>query len=188
MSCDRTSACPFHAVVEPSIAKRVKYASSYPYCKGGRHESCAIRRLLVQDRMVPRNLMPEGGTGDYAGESGGSYVRPSANRFLVIEDSPIFAALAASVIQAHFRGAEVVRRLSFEDAADELRSAAITAVVCGYGLGGDRTAHDVRRLTAAPMVILTGRPGDVQPPTRAQVVEKSAGPEALANALRAATA
>ena len=64
-ACPRSSTCAFHITVEPSIVKRVRYASVFPYCKGGRHEECAIFTKMLSGAPVPRNLMPDGLIGDY---------------------------------------------------------------------------------------------------------------------------
>lgn len=181
-ACPCSTMCVLHEAVEPSIIKRVKFASVFPYCRGGRHEECALYQRLAQSLPVSRNLMPDGSTGDYLDDP--EHAR-GARRFLIIEDSPVFAALASSVISSHFTGAEIVRKPTYEAAADDLCETQYTAVVCGYGLGDSRTAHDVRQLTNAPMVVLTGRPGRIDAPHGSQVVGKSAGPEALASALRA---
>lgn len=183
-ACPRGADCVFHQTIEPSVIKRVRYASAYVYCRGGRHEECAIHSCLVRGEQVSRNLMPDGAIGDYMDEQAGAAKR----RFLVIEDSPVFAALAASTLASHFAGAEIVRHSSFTAAAEDLRSGDHTAVVCGFGLGDGKTAHHVRELTTAPIVVLTGRPGEIDAPRRSQVVAKSAGPEALAAALRAVLA
>ena len=178
-ACPSSGVCAFYRTIEPSIIKRVKYAASYSYCRGGEHHECALRAKLVNGLPVPHNLMPDGTTGTYLDED-----RAVVHSFLVIEDSPVFAALAANAITANFNGAQVVRKSTFEDAAEELEGGMFSAVICGFGLGGDRTAHDVRRATSAPIVVLTGRLGEIDAPKGSQVVAKGAGPEALVSALR----
>lgn len=178
MACPRAEACAFHQAVEPSIIKRVKYANVYAYCRGGDHGKCALYSKMEAGLPVATNLMPDGTIGDYT-DTG-----VVARRFLIIEDAPIFAALASSTIADHFQGSEIVRRTSYETAADDLRSSTFSAIVCGFGLGGDKTVHDVRRVTSAPIVVLTGRLGHIDAPYGSQVVAKGAGPEALASALR----
>jgi len=180
MACPRSGACVFHLSVEPSIIKRVRYASVYSYCRGGQHEQCALYRSVERNLPVPPNLMPDGSTGEYLDDA----VAAGSHRFLIIEDSPVFAALASSTITSNFPGAHVVRKHSFEAAVDELAHE-WAAIVCGFGVGGDRTAHDVRDRTRAPMVILTGRPDHIVLPHGARRVNKGDGPEALASALRA---
>jgi hypothetical protein len=183
MTCPRSDACVFHQVVAPSIIQRVRYASVYSYCRGGQHEECALHEALAAGESVTRNLLPDGSIGDYL-EHGDTC---SIRRFLIIEETPIFAALTASTITNHFAGAQIVRKTSFEDALHEL-SREYHAIVCGYGLGGGRTAHDIRKHTDAPMVILTGRPDEIDLPARSRRVGKSEGPEALASAIRACLA
>lgn len=181
--CPKSTECVFYRTVEPSIVKRVSYASSYGYCGGGQHEACAIHTRLASGLPVTPGMLPDGTMGDYLTED-----RSVIHRFLVIEDSPVFAALAASTITSTFGGAQVVRATTYEDATAELDGGMFSAVVCGFGLGGDRTVHDVRRLTTAPIVVLTGRLGAVDVPPGTQVVRKGAGPEALASALRSCVA
>lgn len=104
-------------------------------------------------------------------------------RFLVIDDSQVFLALASSTVALTFLGAEVVRHNTFDTAAHDLKTGSFDAIICGYGIGEGKTAHDLRLLTDAPMVVLTGRLGGVDAPRGAVVVEKGAGPEALSQAL-----
>lgn len=184
-ACPLSDDCVFHQTVEPSILKRIKYASVYPYCRGGGHEECALYPQIANARPVSRNLLPDGSIGDYIDEEG-----PAASRwrFLIIEDSPVYAALVSSTISTHFADSEIVRELSYETAVERVMRETFSAIVCGYGLGGDRTAHDVRSLTAAPLVVLTGRPGNLELPHGSRMVLKGAGPEALATAIRAAVA
>ncbi|MDO8847228.1 MAG: hypothetical protein Q7W51_02420 [Coriobacteriia bacterium] len=181
--CPSSAYCVFYKTIEPSIVKRVRYASIYSYCRGGEHAVCALYDKVATGLPVMHNLMPDGSIGEYLDED-----RAVVHRFLVIEDSPVFAALAASVISSHFTGAQIVRKSTYDDAAEELADGMFSAVVCGFGLGGERTAHDVRRITTAPLVVLTGRPGKIDPPSGSRVVHKGAGPEALASALRACLA
>lgn len=183
MACPRTNQCVFHLTVEPSIVKRVRYAALFPYCRGGQHESCALHAAMRDDLEIPVNLMPDGTVGDYLEDHEVCRMR----RFLIIEDSPIFASLTSSCITATFKGAQIVRKTSFESALEDL-GRDYAAIVCGFGLGDGKTAHDIRTHTEAPMVVLTGRPDHVELPRGARRVGKSEGPEALAAALRASIA
>lgn len=180
MACPRSDSCVFHQVVEPSIIKRVRYASVYSYCRAGQHEQCALYGEMEAGNQVRANLMPDGSIGDYIEDETACHVR----RFLIIEDSPVFAALASSCITTNFKGAQVVRKPSFDSAIDDL-GREYSAIVCGFGLGDGKTAHDVRAHTETPMVILTGRPDHIELPRRARRVNKGEGPDALASALRA---
>lgn len=183
MACPHAGSCVFYRTIEPSIIKRVRYASAFSYCRGGQHVACALHDQIQGGLPVRHNLMPDGAIGEYLDED-----RFVVHRFLVIEDAPVFAALASSAIASHFRGAEIVRKSTFEDAQDEIADGMYSAIVCGFGLGGGRTAHDVRGLTDAPLVVLTGRTGEIYAPAGARVVSKGAGPEALVDALRASIA
>jgi hypothetical protein len=107
---------------------------------------------------------------------------------LVVEDSPIFSALAASTVRMGFPHSSVLECHSYEEAAILLTAGHVDALVCGYGLGEGKTAHDLREISDAPMVVLTGRLAGVVPPRGACVVEKIAGPGALQLALEGALA
>lgn len=107
-------------------------------------------------------------------------------KFMVVEDSPVFAALAASTIRFGFPNAQVTECHSFEAAVAALRSSDVDVLVCGYGVGEGKTVHDLRAICDVPIVVLTGRLHDVVPPIRSRVVEKSAGPVALQAALEGA--
>lgn len=178
--CPRCAECTFHTVVTASVIKRLRYKAFFSYCRGSQNEQCAINVALSEGKLVPKNLLPDGYYGDYL-DDGAS----GTGRFLVVEDSPVFAALATSTIKMHFPNAAVERCATYDEATARLSEGGYTAVICGFGLDGGRTAHDVRNLTSAPLVVLTGRPGEIDAPVGSHVVHKGAGSEALAGALRA---
>ncbi len=105
-------------------------------------------------------------------------------KFLVVEDSPVFAALATTTIRMGFPDARVEECHTFEEAIEHIRTGLVDLLVCGYGLDQGKTAHDIRALTDTPMVVLTGRPDEIDPPHGARVVEKMAGPLALQSAIQ----
>ena len=179
-TCPHSGFCAFFRAVEPSLLKRIKYASSFPYCNSGKQESCALYPFLEGGHTPPSDMLPNGDLGEYAEEQS---VGPGLE-VIVLEDSAVFATLAAQAVVASLPGASVVRCDSYAEAATRLREGSCGLIVCGYGVGEGRTAHDVRRLTAAPMVILTGhagREGDL--PSGSHLVLKSAGPDALKAAI-----
>lgn len=183
MPCQQTATCVFYKAVEPSIVKRMKYVGVYSYCRGGQHEECAIYRAVRSGVPVAHNLLPDGSIGDYADDA----VSSQKHSFLIIEDSPIFAAITSSTISSHFPGARIVRKTSFATALEDLANDH-AAIVCGFGLGGEHTAHDVRRHTKSPIVVLTGRPDHIELPHGARRVNKGDGPEALASAIKSCLA
>lgn len=182
-ACPQTSTCVFFSAIEPSLVKRIKFASAFPYCRGGRHEECAIRSYVVAGDDAPEGLLPDGMRGDYLGSddsAGNQRAVSSSTRFLVVDDSPVFATIAANAMRQQYPEAEVVCCHSFDDAEPTLRDSSYSLVVSGNGLGGGRTVHDVRRLTFAPIVLFTGRaPAESEMPANSRVVAKGAGPEAL---------
>lgn len=192
--CPQSDTCSFFQAIEPSIVKRIKFASAFPYCKGDKFTECAIRSRMNSGRDVPSDLLPDGSAGDYldaarpgaisATHGGGHAVGTAGSCFLVVDDSPVFAIIAANAIKQHVAGAEVEVCASFDEAEAVIRSKGIRLVVSGYGLGDGKTVIDVRRLTEAPILIFTGRPGeDRELPRRSRIVAKGAGPEALRGAL-----
>jgi CheY-like chemotaxis protein len=111
-----------------------------------------------------------------------------SRKFMVIEDSPVFATLTSTAIRMGFPEARVEECHSFQDAAARLRGGTVDLLVCGYGLDEGKTAHDIRALSDAPMVVITGRPDQIEPPRGSSVVEKMAGPVALQLAIEGALA
>lgn len=111
--------------------------------------------------------------------------RPS-HKVVVIEDSKVFATLTSCAIRTGFPGSRVEEFHSFGEAEMRLRFGGIDVIVCAYGLDDGKTAHDVRELCDAPMVVVTGRPDDVTAPRDSQVIEKKAGPVALQVAIAGA--
>lgn len=191
--CPQSESCAFYQAIEPSIVKRIKFASAFPYCKGDKFAECAIRSRMISGREVPSDLLPDGSAGDYLDEprQGASPILAESRSagtagscFLVVDDSPVFAIIAANAIKQHVSGAEVEVCATFDEAEAVIRSKGIRLVVSGYGLGDGRNVLDVRRLTEAPILVFTGRPGeDRELPARSRVVAKGAGPDALRGAL-----
>lgn len=187
-SCPKGAVCVFAQTVEPSVVKRIKYSSAYPYCRGGRHEECAIHSEMSEGKTVTVNLLPDGSIGDYRDDvSWAPRTSGGIRRFLVVDDSPVFATIAANAVRLRFPDADVVQCHSFVEAEPMLRHSGFTLVVSGHGLGNGHTVHDVRRLTSAPIVLFTGRaPGPGETPQDAAVVTKDAGPGALKSAIESA--
>lgn len=183
MPCPVSDACALHHALRSSVIKRVRYPHVLPQCEGTGGEECALYAYLSTGRPVPHGLLPDGSTGDYSDRSAGQ-----AYRLMVIEDSQVFATLTASTLRTHFPGATVDIKTSFAAAESDLTSIQYSAVICGYGLGGDHTVHDVRRVTRVPIVVLTGRPDEIALPSGSRKVMKASGPDALASAVREMTA
>lgn len=183
--CPETARCTFFQTVEPSIMKRIKYASSFPYCKGNQHQSCSLYPLVVTGAEIPANLTPNGVVGDYMDDHNVVHAG-SGHHFLVVEDSPVFMRIAANVLRNAIPGASVTECCSFDEARQALLERPISLVVSGYGIGGGRSVKDLRMLTDAPIIVLTGRPEhEVDAPINAHVVQKDAGPGALTTAIHA---
>lgn len=184
-ACPSSSSCVFSAAVEPSLVKRIKFASAFPYCKGGKHEECAIYGRMRSGSDIPVNLMPDGSLGDYRDDVGQSAVsRASGTRFLVVDDSPVFATIAANTIKLRFPHAEVIQCHSYQEAEPELMRGGFSLIISGNGLGAGKTFRDIRHITMAPMVLFTGwPPAASEVPAGCRVVKKDAGPEALRSAI-----
>jgi len=183
-ACPTSSTCVFYTTIERSLIKRIKFASAFPYCKAGRHDECALIAYMNRGDAPPADLLPDGTHADYR-EDGevAAAVRSGGASFLVVDDSPVFATLAANVLRDAYPGADVVTCHSFVEAEQHLADGHFRLIVSGQGLGDGHTVHDVRRRTMAPIVVFTGR--DVEPekrPANSQVVLKGAGPGALRQA------
>ena len=185
MSCPLSGACEFYETASASLMARIKYASAFPYCRGGKDADCAIAIEIRAHRPVPEGLLPTGER-EFAMpaefETGASV--STTRRIVVIDDSPIFVRLAVAAVQNACPGYEVMPASSYEEAS-HLLDETPALVVTGYGVGGGRTVHDVvaRLGNGTPVVVFTGKP-DVDLPFGATLVEKTAGATALADAAR----
>lgn len=184
MTCEYHDSCTFFESASASIITRIKYASAFPYCKGGRDGECAIAVEMSAGRTVPQGLLP---TGEY--DAVDHVIAPvvrhhSSKTIIVIDDSPIFVRLAMAAVQNACSGYDVISAASLEDARQMLEDSP-ALVVTGYGVGGGRTVHDVVALIdrETPVVVFTGKP-NVSLPTGAVLVEKTSGASALADAAR----
>ena len=114
-------------------------------------------------------------------------VRPM--QVVVLDDSPVFAMFATNAVKMSLPGASVVQCATYSEATAHLRGSDCGLIVCGYGVGEDMTAHDIRSVSSAPMVLLTGRPLDgINLPANSHLVMKHDGPDALRAAIGAAVA
>jgi hypothetical protein len=105
--------------------------------------------------------------------------------YLVVEDSPVFAALFTSTVRDVVGGAgEVVRCNSLDEAEPYLLRGNVKLVVGGYGLGNGRTAADLRDISDVPMVVMSGRPSGITALRNATIIQKSDGPDKLREAIR----
>lgn len=192
--CSSSDGCPFHTTVEASIIKRIRFASAYPYCNGSLAVHCAIRKVMAAGGIAEKDLLPDGSRGERWDEAPSRAVTPvgsttssrahAGQRFLVVEDSPIFAKFASNTIQYVYPDAEVIECHTYADAAREIRTGKFKLIVSGFGLDGGKTAHDIRSLCDAPMVLLTGRPDrDAAGLGTATVVQKGAGSDAMRAAI-----
>lgn len=107
-TCPQHAECEFFKSVGQSPLLRIKYATMYPYCKGGRHESCMRWFLMQQGRAIPDDLLPDGGT-DVAPEVAGRPVHHGNDRVLVVDDMPLFRkSLSVLVANASGHSCEIV--------------------------------------------------------------------------------
>lgn len=119
-TCPRHANCAFFISVGQSPVTRIKYATMFPFCKGGRHESCMRWFLEEQNRPVPDDLLPDGGT-DVALAQGGRNVEGVKSRVLVVDDMPLFRKSLAVLVSAACNGTcDVVEVSSGEEALSVL--------------------------------------------------------------------
>lgn len=182
--CPESQNCPFTHAVEPNLLKRVKYASAYPYCRGGSHEACEIRHYLVRGQQPPMTLLPNGEHERYSDTVGDGLLPLSMPRVLVLEEIGIFRQLAANTVRASVASADVIDCESWEQARSLMQQQDFSLIVCGDTYSCGASAHDVRRLSMAPMIVMrssddTGWRG----PTNTIEVSRSAGPEPMRQAV-----
>lgn len=121
-TCPKSTECAFFKSVGQSPVTRIKYATMYPFCKGGRHESCMRWFLMEQGREVPDDLLPDGGT-DVARADGGRQVPVQEPRALVVDDMPLFRkSLAVLVANASKGSCQIVEAGSAEEALEILEA------------------------------------------------------------------
>lgn len=184
MTCDLHGSCAFYENASSSIVARIKYASAFPYCKGGREDECAIAREVKAGRSASPGLLPTGEYETFENSAAPVARRRSSRTIIVIDDSPIFVRLAMAAVQNACTGYDVISAASLDDARHILEDSP-ALVVTGYGVGGGRTVHDVVALLdrETPVVVFTGKP-NVNLPMGAVLVEKTSGASALADAAR----
>jgi len=115
-TCPRSDSCGFFRAVQASLAKRLKYATLFPYCNTGGHHGCAIHNFLADGRTPPLDLLPNGGIDDYADTASAG----NGMKVVVLDDSAVFAMFAANAVAATLPGASVVRCETYREAVDEL--------------------------------------------------------------------
>lgn len=187
MSCPQSGDCIFYSAVEPNIMLRIKFASSFPYCRGGQHAACALLEVMDSGRPVPANLLPNGTLGDYMDPEGITRAGGDGTRqFVVVEDSPVFMRIAGNIVRNAVPNARVVECNSFDEARVVLDEGDTELVISGYGIGSGRSARDLRHHTLAPIIVLTSHPANsIEAPTNSRVVQKASGPGALTEAILA---
>lgn len=139
-TCPRSDACGFFQVVQPSLTKRIKYATSFPYCNTGGHAQCAIYAFLVDGRLAPSDLLPNGGVDDYADSAGAG----TGMKVVVLDDSAVFAMFAANAVAATLPKAAIVRCETYHEALDELADGTCAEQLAG-GPQGRRPRCSARR-------------------------------------------
>lgn len=180
-SCPQATRCVFYTSVQPSVVKRIKFASAFPYCNGSIFAQCALYERIDTGRPVEPNLLPTGGFGDYLESEA---LGANGERYVVVDDSPIFATMVSNSLRTYAPRAYVVECRSYDDASTAIASGPVTLVVSGNGIGSGKTAQDIRRITTAPMIVLSGRPeNEVELPSNARFISKGAGPAAITSAI-----
>jgi hypothetical protein len=171
------------SAIEPSVLKRVKFASAFPFCRGGRYHLCELRPYLLRGEAPPRTLLPTGAHVDYLGAAD-SPRGPSRVRVLVADESGVFRALTAQTVTQSLPDAELEAYDTLTDTILALGSRDFDLLVCADAFADGRTAHDLRALCSVPMVVLAGDDRLLrQPPANSRVVPRNAGPEAVRSAV-----
>jgi len=184
-TCPEGKSCPFHQAVERNVLKRVKYASAFPLCRRGEFSRCAIRPYLLRGEPAPEDLMPTGECERY-GDGAHSPGHSNSSRVLIVEPSAVFRTLARNAVQSCMDAERVVAAGTFEEAVRQLSGQPVGLLVCAERFDCGRTAHDIRAISSAPMIVLTSNDAALQsPPARSRVVARSAGPEIMRSAIAA---
>lgn len=162
-TCPRNAECSFYRSMRVSPLLRIKYATMYPYCKGGRHESCVRWFMMSQGEPVPDDLLPDGGKDLFTVEQRRLEPRPSA-RVLVVDDMPLFRkSLVTMVSTASDSDVEVREAASAEEALDILNASpnGWALVVSDYNMGQMsgydlvKEMHTRPSLSGIPVVIFS---------------------------------
>ncbi len=160
-TCPRHAQCSFYNSVSHSPLLRIKYATMYPYCKGGKHESCMRWFMMEGGRPVPDDLLPDGGKDVFAAEARNVTPSPQA-RVLVVDDMPLFRkSLLTMVSNACAGSCQVVEAGSGEEAIEILSASpgGWQLVVTDYNMGGMNGYDLIMRMRANPA--LAGLPAVV---------------------------
>jgi CheY-like chemotaxis protein len=120
-TCPRHTECEFFKSVGSSPLMRIKYATMYPFCKGGRHESCMRWFMMDQGRPVPDDLLPDGGKDVAAVEAGRLSNVPKA-RVLVVDDMPLFRKSLVTMVMNACRHTCIVEEAASGEEALEMLS------------------------------------------------------------------
>lgn len=192
-TCPRSRTCDFFRTVAPSFVLRMKYATMYPYCQGGQHETCVRWWLLENDRPVPHDLMPDGGKDDF-----GALASPlSPKRILVIDDMPMFTRVMRAHLEAIHPGTEVIESSSANEALGILRSGrAFDLVITDYnmpGMTGEDLIREMRSdaaFTGIPVIVMSTEPNPQRRErclsyTRVRWIDKKPDREPIEAAFRA---
>lgn len=143
-TCPRRDECEFMKSLRSSPLLKIKYATMYPYCNSGKHESCMRWWLLEEGKDVPGDLLPDGGR-DWFGAEAHRAQTPAPRRVLVVDDMPLFRkALVGLVQDAAGHDVRIVEADSAESALEVLTTdtAGWTLVVTDYNMGV-KTGYDL---------------------------------------------
>lgn len=180
MACPFSMKCAFYQRIEPHVVMRIRYASSFPYCKGGNHQECALITYVESDSAAPAGLLPTGkqDEGTVAHGSG-----DTTRSVVVVDSSRVFMRLASAAVRAVDSSAHIIEAHSFDEAAAHIPSADL--VVSGSELGPGHTPFDISRLArpGMPLIVLSSG-GDTPVPEGAVVVDHTRGSSALSDVIR----
>lgn len=150
-TCPLHADCAFYTTVTRSALLRVKYATMYPYCKGGKHQACMRWWLIEQRKQVPDDLLPDGAKDSFVEDSG--RLKGVRRHVLVVDDMPLFRKSLVGLVAHASGGSAVVTEADSAEQALEILGATTdpwTLVVTDYNMG-ELTGYDlISRMRMSP--------------------------------------
>lgn len=137
-TCPRNAECSFYRSVSASALLRIRYATMYPYCKGGKHEACMRWWAMDHGQAVADDLLPDGGKDNFMREVRHIPTGPQRAKVLVVDDMVLFRKSLMTLVSKACDGAcDVMEADSAEQALSLLEQDPIgwSMVVTDYNMG-----------------------------------------------------